>query len=182
LSHYAEATGYSQIIHSAIVSEYSFVSGHALVKDWAHLAGQAILKGNATLCDYATLGGYAFVEGDVIIGGNLIIYEPVRLRDDSIFKNREDIFICRNTWSSGRTIVYSHPKKMWKVGCFYGSGEKLIKKAYSDSFEKGREYERLVQYVNSMYKALDKNKCKTEKIHNSRIVRFLRKLKILISF
>ena len=41
---------------------------------------------------------------------------------------------------------------MWRVGCFYGTGEELIKKAYRDSEESGREYERVVNYVNSILK------------------------------
>lgn len=36
---------------------------------------------------------------------------------------------------------------MWRVGCFYGTGQELIDKAYQDSEESGREYERVVNYV-----------------------------------
>lgn len=39
---------------------------------------------------------------------------------------------------------------MWKVGCFRGTGEQLIKKAYNDSEISGREYEKVVQYVESI--------------------------------
>ena len=39
---------------------------------------------------------------------------------------------------------------MWKVGYFYGTGEELIKKAYEDSELSGREYERIVNYVESI--------------------------------
>ena len=39
---------------------------------------------------------------------------------------------------------------MWRVGCFYGTGEELIKKAYKDSKKSGREYERIVKYVDGM--------------------------------
>ena len=39
---------------------------------------------------------------------------------------------------------------MWNVGCFHGSGEELIEKAYKDSLEKGKEYEKIVNYVNSI--------------------------------
>ena len=39
---------------------------------------------------------------------------------------------------------------MWTVGCFYGTGEELIKKAYADNAENGREYERVVKYVESI--------------------------------
>ena len=41
---------------------------------------------------------------------------------------------------------------MWSVGCFYGTGEELIAKAYKDSELSGREYERVVKYVESMLK------------------------------
>lgn len=36
---------------------------------------------------------------------------------------------------------------MWKVGCFYGTGEQLIEKAYKDSELSGKEYEHVVKYV-----------------------------------
>ena len=39
---------------------------------------------------------------------------------------------------------------MWKVGCFYSTGGELIKKAYADSEQSGREYERVVKYVQSI--------------------------------
>lgn len=41
---------------------------------------------------------------------------------------------------------------MWSVGCFYGTGEELIEKAYKDSELSGREYERVVKYVESILK------------------------------
>ena len=39
---------------------------------------------------------------------------------------------------------------MWKVACFYGTGDELIKKAYEDSELSGREYKRVVDYVESI--------------------------------
>ena len=41
---------------------------------------------------------------------------------------------------------------MWRVGCFYGTGAELIAKAYKDSELSGREYERVVKYVESILK------------------------------
>ena len=41
---------------------------------------------------------------------------------------------------------------MWRVGCFYGTGDELIKKAYADSDNSGAEYERVVNYVESILK------------------------------
>ena len=42
---------------------------------------------------------------------------------------------------------------MWYVGCFYGTGEELIKKAYKDSKKSGLEYERIVHYVEDVLKS-----------------------------
>ena len=39
---------------------------------------------------------------------------------------------------------------MWKVGCFYGTGEELIKKAYADSELSGRCYEAIVHAVETI--------------------------------
>ena len=41
---------------------------------------------------------------------------------------------------------------MWSVGCFYGTGKELIEKSYEDSELSGREYERVVKYVESIIK------------------------------
>ena len=41
---------------------------------------------------------------------------------------------------------------MWSVGCFHGTGEELIKKAYADSKEKGRMYEMYVKFVEKLNK------------------------------
>lgn len=50
---------------------------------------------------------------------------------------------------------------MWSVGCFYGNGEELIKKAYADSEKSGREYERVVNFVQSILED-DKNESKND--------------------
>lgn len=39
---------------------------------------------------------------------------------------------------------------MWTVGCFHGTGEELVAKAYQDSETSGREYKRIVDYVESI--------------------------------
>ena len=47
---------------------------------------------------------------------------------------------------------------MWRVGCFYGPGEKLIAKAYKDSELSGREYKRVVNYIEFIESILKNNK------------------------
>ena len=46
---------------------------------------------------------------------------------------------------------------MWKVGCFYGTGKELIKKAYEDSELSGKNYELTVKYIETLYKNIEEN-------------------------
>ena len=39
---------------------------------------------------------------------------------------------------------------MWKVGCFYGTGQELIEKAYRDSEKSGTFYKAYVDFVESL--------------------------------
>lgn len=39
---------------------------------------------------------------------------------------------------------------MWKVGCFYGTGKELVKKAFADSENSGKMYKKVVEYVESI--------------------------------
>ena len=39
---------------------------------------------------------------------------------------------------------------MWKVGCFYGTGQELIDKAYRDSKDSGKHYEAYVNFVEQL--------------------------------
>ena len=60
------------------------------------------------------------------------------------------VLVFKNWWSSGRYFTWTRSNNMWKVGCFFGTGKELIKKAYEDSDKSGREYERVVKYVESI--------------------------------
>ena len=66
-----------------------------------------------------------------------------------------DYYVGKNIWSGGRYFTYTSPNIMWKVGCFYGTSEELIKKAYKDSELSGRNYERIVKYVEETYNDIE---------------------------
>lgn len=85
--------------------------------------------------------GNAWVYGDARVLGNAEVYDDARVCGDA------DYIVFKNFWSSGRYFTWTRSNNMWKVGCFYGTGEELIKKAYADSEKSGREYERVVGYV-----------------------------------
>lgn len=98
---------------------------------------------NAWVYDKAKVYGDAEVCGDAEVYGDAWVY------------GKKDYIVFKNSWSSGRYFTWTRSNDKWRVGCFYGSGEVLIKKAYSDSEESGRHYELYVQLVERL-KKLDK--------------------------
>ncbi len=65
--------------------------------------------------------------------------------------------IFNNTWSSGRQFVYVLSNQRWHVGCFDGTGEELIKKAYRDSKLSGKMYKMYVHFAEQVAKAEQHN-------------------------
>lgn len=93
------------------------------------------LRGNAWVCDNAKVFGCAQVFGNAVV-----------------VASDEDYIVFKNWWSSGRYFTWTRSNNMWSVGCFYGTGEELIDKAYKDSEKSGRQYKRVVDYVNEILK------------------------------
>ena len=89
-------------------------------------------------------------EGDCWIYNDAIVYGNAEVCGNAKVEKESDYIVFKNWWSSGRYFTWTRSNDMWSVGCFYGTGEELIKKAYSDSEKKGREYERIVRYVESI--------------------------------
>ena len=100
----------------------------------AWVYGNTKVYGNAKVCGNAWVCGNAEVCGDAKVYGNA------------------DYIVFKNWWSSGRFFTWTRSNNMWRVGCFYGTGEELIEKAYGDSELSGREYERIVKYVEEILK------------------------------
>lgn len=104
------------------------------------------------------LGGYIEKEENLIHDGNAEVYGNAKVCGDAVITKTSDYYVGKNTWSSGRYFTYTRSNRMWKVGCFYGTGEELIEKAYKDSEVSGREYKRIVEYVEAMYNDLENDK------------------------
>lgn len=109
-----------------------WIYGNAMVYGEAQVYGDAMIADTAKVC------------GDVEIYGNAAIF------GDAIIKSIRDYIVFKNWWSSGRYFTWTRSNNMWKVGCFYGTGEELITKAFLDSRESGIAYRRVVRYVNSI--------------------------------
>lgn len=106
----------------------------------------AWVSGNAQVYDNAWVYGDARVYGEAQVSGN------ARVSGNAQVEKTADYIVLKNNWSSGRYFTYTLSNKMWKVGCFYGTGEELIKKAYADSELSGKCYEAAVRYVESLEK------------------------------
>ena len=102
------------------------------------------------------LGGWVEKEENLSQYGNAWVYGDARVCGDAEVRgnakvcNNADYIVFKNFWSSGRYFTWTRSNNKWSVGCFYGTGDELVKKAYADSEKSGREYERVVRYVESI--------------------------------
>ena len=156
--------GYACVRGNAWVYDNACVSGNAHVSGDTRVYGNAHLYGNAYVFDNAIVCGYAWVYGESHVYDNACVYGDARLYGDALVRgdacvlgnakisNKSDYIVFQNWWSSGRYFTWTRSNDMWSVGCFYGTGEELIKKAYKDSEKSGREYERIVKYVDEIKK------------------------------
>ena len=131
----AQVCDNARVWDNAIVWDHAAIQDNAVVRDNVVVWGDALVRGDVQVYDNAEVCGDAEVCGKTDICG------------DAIISSDRDYIVFKNWWSSGRYFTWTRSNNMWKVGCFYGTGEELIAKAYKDSEEKGREYECIVKYV-----------------------------------
>lgn len=166
----AHVYGNACVFNNAHVYGNAFVSGYAQVYGDASVYGNAWLYDNTRVCGYARVADNARVYGDAnvcddsSVFGSACVYDNARVCGDALVRgyacvcgdaeisNKSDYIVFQNWWSSGRYFTWTRSNNMWSVGCFYGTGEELIKKAYKDSELSGREYERIVKYVEEIRK------------------------------
>ena len=154
--------GNACVYGNAEVSRYAKVFGDACVFDNACVSedacvyGNACVCGNSWVCENAKVYGCACasdnakVFGDAEVSGDARVYGNAKVAGNAIVKSDRDYIVFKNWWSSGRYFTWTRSNNMWRVGCFYGTGNDLIKKAYKDSEESGRNYEAVVGYVNNV--------------------------------
>ena len=142
----ATVSGDAWVSGNAWVGGNARVGGNAWVYGNAKVGGNARISGNARIDEYAIVGGNARISGNAEVCGNAWVGENAMVCENA------DYIVFKNWWSSGRYFTWTRSNNKWTVGCFYGNGEELIKKAYKDSEKSGREYERVVNYVNDILK------------------------------
>ena len=137
----------------------AWVYGDAVVYGNAKVYGDAKVCGNAVVCGDAWVYGDAVVYGDAEVCGNAVVCGDAEVCGNAVVcgdakvKQSSDYIVVKNCWSSMRWFTYTRYNKKWKVGCFHGTGEELIKKAYADSETSGKCYEAIVRAVEVIEKA-----------------------------
>lgn len=155
----ARIYGNARVFGKAVFCGNAKVFGNAMVYDTAKVYGKAVIYGNAYVCGNAKVYGNAMVYDnakvfeDTEVCGNVDVCGNAEIRGDAVITSKSDYIVFKNWWSSGRYFTWTKNNNMWKVGCFYGTSNELIEKAYRDSNESGKEYEKIVKYVESILKA-----------------------------
>lgn len=143
----AEVFGNSEVRGNAKVHDKARVFGGSLVGDEAEVSDDAWVYDAASVCGEARVSGCAQVCGSADVCG------------DAKVGDGHGYATYKNTWSSGRWFTYTSSNGKWKVGCFYGTGEELVAKAYRDGVLCGRCYAAIV----SAQEAIDDAKKQEQK-------------------
>lgn len=150
--------GNSQVYGNAEVYEKAEVYDSAKIYGNSKVYGDAVVYGNAKVYENAVVYGYAKVYentevcDNAVVYGDSLVYGNAKIYGNAVVSRYSDYIVFKNWWSSGRYFTWTKSNNMWKVGCFYGTGQELIDKAYKDSEHSGKEYERVVKYVESILK------------------------------
>ena len=142
----------AQVYDNARMCGNARVCGNAQVYGYTYVYGNYLVYGNARVSDNAYVYDNASVSDNARVWGNVRVYGNTNVCGDAEISTGSDYIVFKNWWSSGMYFTWTRSNNMWSVGCFYGTGEELIKKAYKDSELSGREYERIVKYVEEIRK------------------------------
>lgn len=149
---YAKIDGIDVSIYGSVeIEEKARIGGRATIFDRAKIYGNAIVSG------VANIGGGTRIYDNACIDGDVSIADNVAVAGDTVIKYMDDFVVMHNNWSSGRAFIWTRSNNKWRVGCFYGTGEELIEKAYRDSEYKGKCYEAAVRYVEQLSKYREEN-------------------------
>lgn len=128
------------------------------VEDYNNLSQSdtAWICGNAHVYDDANVHGLASIYGNAKVYGNSTIQGNINIRENDEIKDNGSYLIFNNVLSSfGQQFVYVASNHRWHVGYFDGTGDELIKKAYSDSEKSGKLSEMYVHFAEQVMSELE---------------------------
>ena len=132
---------------SSVSGNATYVYGNSVIMGYARIFGDSLVK-DSTINRFSTVYGQSLIENSIISGDSRICGNAEIC--NALIESSSDYIVFKNWWSSLRHFTWTRSNNMWKVGCFYGTGQELIEKAYKDSKLSGREYKRVVNYVESI--------------------------------
>ena len=132
---------------NGIVLGHGKVSGHGLVCGNGRVLDFGVVSDNGVVKDNGGVAGYGTISDNGVVSGNVEICGETVIRGTAIVRQLDDYIVFKNNWSSGRYFTWTKSNNMWTAGCFYGTGEELIERAYKDSEESGKKYESYVRLV-----------------------------------
>lgn len=148
----------AEIYGNVMVWENAKIFDNANIFGHAKIYGNSQIFGNAWICNSTKVFGNAQVFGDSVIKGQVKIFGDTRIfgstdiTGNAIIQSEKDYMTFKNNWSSCRYFTWTKSNNMWCDGCFYGTGEELIKKAYEKSEISGKKYEATVKYAEILNK------------------------------
>ena len=166
----AKIYGNAWVYGDALVHNDAQIGGNAEIYDNAKIYGFALVHDDAQVGGNAKIYGDAWVYGDALvhnnaqIGGNAEIYDNAKIYGfarvfgdaqvggDARVNSNRDYIVFKDWWDSGRYFTWTRSNDKWRAGDFYGTGDELIHKAYQHGETSGREYARIVEYVNQIKK------------------------------
>lgn len=154
LTDFTGAINSAKIYGCAKLSEKAFAGQSAVIYGQATISGASIISEAALVCGDAevrdaTVSGFSRIYGSAKVR-NARILGAAEICGNAVINSDADYIVFKNWWSSGRYFTWTRSNNAWKVGCFYGDGACLIAAAYEESSVCGREYARIVNYVNAI--------------------------------
>lgn len=144
--------GNAQIFGNAIINGLTTIYGNAKIY------GNTVILGNALICDNAEVYGHTIIKDNAkiyentIINGDVEIIGSPEFIEDAVISNNKDYLVFKNWWRSNILITWTRSNNKYNVEYISYTGEELIKEAYNYSEIDGREYERIVRYVEDILK------------------------------
>ena len=140
----------AEVYGDAQVYGHAEIIGNAQIHDKASIFDNAHICGNANVYDDAIVFGYAIIDDNSFIFGNAQVCGNAEIIGNAQISSIRDYIVCKNSWSSGQWFTWTRSNDKWRVGCFYGTGDELVKVAYKVNDENGRNYEMYVNFVKQL--------------------------------
>ena len=139
-----EFTGETKIVYGRTLRRIKAIVAIGATVAPGDIGGWIESENNLSVSGNAWVSGDAMVYGNAMVSGNAEVYGNAEVHSNA------DYMTFKNSWSSGRWFTYTASNKKWKVGCFYGTGDELVSKAYADSELSGKCYEAIVRAVEAI--------------------------------